>query len=132
MVFKDFLITFVSEEDALKAQNILSGLKISGRLEPLFGEIENRFNELFVTLTYPDEIVSTDTVENGLVSLDILQEVTFVAIKNGMHQSKGFAFFTSTVAKLCPENGAHVKELYWTVLDYFNAGKSLSSDVVNS
>jgi hypothetical protein len=40
-----------------------------------------------------------------------------------MHQSKGFAFFTPGVAKLSPENGSHVKNLYWTVLNYFNVGK---------
>lgn len=116
---RDFLIIFASFDDAVKAQNILSGLKISKDSQSLFGEIENRGDQLFVTLTYPDEIVKADTVKCGPIKLEIMQEVVFVAIKNGIHQSKGFAFFTPGIAKLCPENGSHVKELYFTVMNYF-------------
>jgi hypothetical protein len=122
---RDFLVTFASMEDATKAQNIFSGLKISGKVEPLFGEIENRGKELFVTLTYPDEILEADVLKSESVSLRMLQEVAFVAIKNGMHQSKGFAFFTPGIANLSPEDGSHVKGLYSTVLDYF-IGKEVS------
>ena len=117
---RDFLVTFDSTENAAKAQNILSGLKISGKVEPLFGEIENRGKELFVTLTYPDEILVVDVLKSESVILKMLQEVAFVAIKNGMHQSKGFAFFTPGIAKLCPENDSHVKEIYSTVMNYFH------------
>ncbi len=117
---RDFLVTFASIEDAAKAQNILSGLRIYGKVEPLFGEIDNRGKELFVTLTYPNEISEVDVIRSESVSLNLLQEVAFVAIKNGMHQSKGFAFFTPGIAKFSPENGSHVKDLYFTVLSYFN------------
>jgi hypothetical protein len=123
---RDFLVTFTSIDEAAKAQDVLSGLGISHKSEPLFGEIENRGDKLFITLTYPDEIVDADTVRYGSVTLKIHQEVAFVAIKNGMHQSKGFAFFTPGIASLSPENGSHVKDLYWTVLDYFNVGKEPS------
>lgn len=118
---RDFLVTFASMEDAAKARNILSELRISGKVEPLFGEIENRGKELFVTLTYPDEILETDVLESQSVSLKMLKEVAFVALKNGMHQSKGFAFFTPGIAKLAVEDGSHVKDLYSTVLNYFNS-----------
>ena len=123
---RDFLVTFASREDASKAQNILSGLRVSGKVEPLFGEIENRGKELFAVLTYPDEILETDVLEGASVSLRMFQEVVFVAIKNGMHQSKGFAFFTPCVANFSPEDGSHVKSLYSTVLNYF-IGKEVSS-----
>lgn len=117
---RDFLVTFASTRDAVKAQNILGELRISGKSEPLFGEIENRGDKLFVTLTYPDEILEDDNIKFDSKILNIFQDVAFVAIKNGMHQSKGFAFFTSDIAKLCPENGSHVKQLYSTVMNYFN------------
>ena len=120
---RDFLVTFASIEDATKAQNILNGLRVAEKSEPLFGEIEDRGDQLFVTLTYPDEIVATDIVKSGTINLGFLQEVAFVAIKNGMHQSKGFAFFTPGLAKLSPENGSHVKDLYWTIVNFFNVGK---------
>ena len=50
----------------------------------------------------------------------LLPHVAFVAIKNGMHQERGFAFFSRGIAPLAPEDGAHVKELFSTVLTYFS------------
>jgi hypothetical protein len=120
---RDFLVTFSCIQDATEAQSILNKLRISGKSEPLFKEIDNRGKELFVTLTYSNEIFATDVVETTSINLEIFKEVTFVAIKNGMHQPKGSAFFTSEVAKLSPSNGSHVKELFSTVLNYFNAKK---------
>ncbi len=117
---RDFLVTFTSNGEALKAEKILSKLKIAENSAPLFGEIENRGNQLFVTLTYPHEIVESDIVECGFVKFKMLHEVAFVAIKNGMHQSKGFAFFTPGIAKYAPENGSHVKELHSAVMNYFD------------
>jgi hypothetical protein len=126
---RDFLVTFLSPDLATKAKHILSGLRIENKSKPLFGEIENRGDQLFVTLTYPDEMVKSDTVRFNSIKLDILQEVAFVAIKNGIHQSKGFAFFSPEIAKLCPENGSHVKELYSSVMNYFNNDRAkLSQD----
>ncbi|MBT8568910.1 hypothetical protein G6705_02980 [Polynucleobacter paneuropaeus] len=127
---RDFLVTFDSMKDAATAQNILSGLRISGKTEPLFGEIENRGKELFVILTYPDEIVEADVLKSESVNLKMLQEVAFVAIKNGMHQSKGFAFFTPGIAMLSPVDGSHVKGLYSTVLNYFNGDEVSPSSIL--
>jgi hypothetical protein len=127
---RDFLVTFDSMEDAAIAQNILNGLRISGKTEPLFGEIENRGKELFVTLTYPDEILGADVLKSESVNLKMLQEVAFVAIKNGMHQSKGFAFFTPGIAMLSPVDGSHVKGLYSTVLNYFNGEEVIPSSIL--
>jgi hypothetical protein len=123
---RDFLVTFASIKGAKKAQTILSELKISKNLKPLFGEIENRGDELFITLTYPDEIVATDMIINDTTILQMIQELAFVAIKNGMHQAKGFAFFTSGVAKFAPKDGEHVKNLYFTILNYFDCRAKFS------
>jgi hypothetical protein len=117
---RDFLVTFKSIGDALNAQNILSTLRIGGNSEPIFGEIENRGDKLFVTLTYPDEVMADDILTSGSINLKMLDEVAFVAIKNGMHQSKGFAFFTPDIAKFSPANDSHVKELYLSVMNYFH------------
>jgi hypothetical protein len=117
---RDFLVIFTSGDEAIKAQDILSKLRITGKSDVVFGEIENRGKELFITLTYPDEVLATDTVTIGAASFNLLNDLAFVAIKNGMHQAKGFAFFTSDIAKLSPKNGSHVKNLYFTVLNFFN------------
>lgn len=116
---RDFLVTFSSFEDARRAQNILSDLKIAGKSELLFGEIENRGNQLFVTLTYQAEIVTTDIVQVSPRHIDLYREVAFVALKNGMHQSKGFAFFSPNIAKYSPRNGEHVSKLYYSIMNYF-------------
>lgn len=117
---RDFLVSFASSDSARAAQKTLSGLRISGKSELLFGEIENRGVELFITLTYPSEITRDDILQVGSVRINIINELAFVAIKNGMHQSKGFAFFTPGIAKFAPSNESHVKELHSSIINYFN------------
>lgn len=116
---RDFLITFASDDDAKVAEDILGAVKIHGKEEFIFGEIHNRGSELFVTLTYPDEIFEVDVVKIGAINWNLFFDVAFVAIKNGMHQEKGYAFFTSGIEKYAPKDGSHVKSLHSTVLDYF-------------
>lgn len=87
--------------------------------EQLFGEIDNRGDSLFVTLTYPHEIGEKATVLVDGVAVKIKPFTTFVAIKNGMHQEEGFAFFTPGAAKFAPPDRSHVKEIHGAVLGYF-------------
>jgi hypothetical protein len=48
-----------------------------------------------------------------------MPEVSFVAIKNGMHQEEGFAFFTSGVAPYAPIDKAHVSQLGVSIKKFF-------------
>jgi hypothetical protein len=67
-------------------------------------------------------------------------DVTFVALKNGMHQSRGFAFFDSGTAPFAPQDGDHVKSLHLTVGRYFDSAlrntmsnaETLNSSSVNA
>ncbi len=116
---RDFLIEFSSAREAVAGQMILNRVEVKGAGKKLFAEIENRGTSLFVTLTYPDEI-TVDT----LVSLDgmdflLLPNVAFVALKNGMHQEKGYAYFSDGVKKYAPAEGAHVKEIYFCIKRFF-------------
>jgi hypothetical protein len=121
---RDFLIEFDSTESALGAQKILASIRVGEEGAPLFGEIDNRGDSLFVTLTYPQEITSsTDYLFNGR-RLPLMPEVNFVAIKNGMHQEEGFAFFTSGIAPYAPIDGAHVSQLGVAIKNYFGLGAS--------
>ncbi len=117
---RDFLITFNTKNDALKAQDLLESLKTAKDGIALFKEIDNRGKDLFVTLTYPHEI-DKDCKIKILNKEDILllDHVTFVAIKNGMHQEEGFAYFTKKVSKFSPKNKAHVKSIHNSILNYF-------------
>ncbi len=121
---RDFLIEFDSPQQATEAQQRLGSVKIAGSDEALFGDIDNRGASLFVTLTFPREIdESVAFVVDGKKSL-LAPHVAFVAIKNGMHQEEGFAFFTRGVAPYAPKDRAHVKELYSTVMQFFGAATS--------
>jgi hypothetical protein len=121
---RDFLIEFEKPQQAQAAQNVLSNVKVVGADVPLFGEIDNRGNSLFVTLTYPQEITTQTQYQVEERKVPLLPDVSFVAIKNGMHQEEGFAFFTPGIGRIAPADGAHVAELGKTVLRYFGLSEA--------
>ena len=97
----------------------MASVRVYGDEIQLFGEIDNRGKSLFVTLTYPHEIKKSTQYCVGDRSFPLLQEVSFVAIKNGMHQEEGFAFFTPGIAAYAPPDKSHVAQLGKSVKDYF-------------
>jgi len=116
---RDFLIEFDNEAQASAAHAVLAGVQVKTDGRALFGEIDNRGKSLFVTLTYPEEITdSTEYVVGNNVQL-LKPVVSFVAIKNGMHQAQGFAFFTSGVQAYAPEDMMHVSNIGKCILNYF-------------
>jgi hypothetical protein len=117
---RDFLVDFETAQQAGDAQAVLRSVCINDDGLRLFGEIDNRGTTLFVTLTYPKEITSSTFFTARDQKVLLMPYVSFVAIKNGMHQSGGFAFFTPGVAGNAPKNGAHVSELGRTILRYFD------------
>lgn len=117
---RDFLIEFESEQQARAAQDILSRVRVVSEDAALFGDIDNRGNSLFVTLTYPQEITAETQYQSGDKKAALLPEVTFVAIKNGLHQEEGFAFFTPGAARYAPADKAHVAQLGLAIKSYFD------------
>jgi hypothetical protein len=116
---RDFLIEFQDDGDAAMAARQLAALTVSVDGLPLFGDIENRGTSLFVTLTYPNEIVDQSMVIGATEQIPLAKHVVFVAIKNGMHASNGYVYFGSNVERFAPEDGSHVSRLYSTVMRYF-------------
>jgi len=116
---RDFLIEFENAQQALAAQSVLASIRVDDHDAPLFGEIDNRGNSLFVTLTYPHEITASTHYRVGDRKLPLLPEVSFVAIKNGMHQEEGFAFFSPGIAPYAPIDKAHVAQLGTSIKNYF-------------
>jgi hypothetical protein len=117
---RDFLIEFENVHDALAAQNLLEMIRVDDGDVPLFGEIDNRGTSLFVTLTYANEVTASTNYCVGDRRLPLLPDVCFVAIKNGMHQEEGFAFFTPGIAAYAPADKSHVANLGIAVLDFFD------------
>ena len=115
---RDFLVEFEDTHQALAAQSILASVGVDDGA-PLFGEIDNRGNSLFVSLTYPHEITAKTQYQFGERKLSLFSKVSFVAIKNGMHQEEGFAFFSPRIAPFAPPENAHVALLGTAIKNYF-------------
>lgn len=129
---RDFLIQFENNQCAQAAQDILAGVRVVEDNSRLFGEIDNRGDSLFVTLTYPNEIMAETQYQVGNHKAALLPEVSFVAIKNGMHQEEGFAFFTPGAARYAPADKAHVAQLGVAIMNYFDLKGCGNADSSNA
>ena len=115
---RDFLITFDSTEEALKAEQQLSQILVNNELK-LFEEIDNRGTDIFVVLTYPSEITHETMISYSGNEVSLSDLVTFVAIKNGEHHSKGYAYFSNGISEFAPPSGSHVSKIHDSVLQFF-------------
>jgi hypothetical protein len=116
---RDFLIVFNNPQEALSAQKKLSKILVDGNTK-LFEEIDNRGNSLFVVLTFSDEInKKTHIIYEGGTFL-LKKYTIFVAIKNGEHQNKGFAYFSEGLMDVAPTSGCQVSKIHNTVLNFFD------------
>ena len=50
-------------------------------------------NKLFICLTYDEEINNQKIIINNHSEIILKDYVSFVALKNGMHNEKGFIYF---------------------------------------
>ena len=116
---RDFLVSFSSSQQALIGEKLLSNIYVD-KEHRLFGEIDNRGSDIFVVLTYPNEINDSTTIHILDNELFLNEHVTFVAIKNGEHQSKGFAYYSKGLSVIKPADNSHVSSINKTVLDFFN------------
>jgi hypothetical protein len=116
---RDFLITFNNAIEAKSAEEVLKSILVNNQIN-LFKEIDNRGKELFVTLTYPHEIDSKTSISIDDESMLLKEYVVFVAIKNGMHDQKGFAYFSENFNGDIPEKNKHVSNIYFSIIEHFN------------
>ena len=116
---RDFLITFQSEAAASAAEKTLLSILVSDNLM-LFEEVDNRGENIFVVLTYSCEITEKTTITIFGEKVALIDMVTFVAIKNGEHQSKGFAHFSEGLQELAPPEGSHISKIHNVILQFFS------------
>ena len=118
---RDFEIIFANNTDLTNAKKILKNIKFNKTNLKIFGEIEERDKSLFVTLTYSQEIKVHDNITvNNEQSVNFFNEVVFVAIKNGMHDSKGYVFCSSDTEFKIPKKPIHVSKLHEIIISHFN------------
>jgi hypothetical protein len=116
---RDFLVHFDNAEDAKNAAKTLADLKSSIDDVAIFGEIDNRGDSLFLSLTYPHEIRDDLKVVGITPPVRLLDHAVFVAIKNGMHDSQGFFWCRGDIQRFAPADGAHIKSLHGAILGFF-------------
>lgn len=116
---RDFLITCKDAASAAAAQLSLEGLFVN-ESERLFGEIDRKGNELFVTLTYPNEVVPETTFNSRMGCKRLSDFVVFVAIKNGEHDGRGYCYMSPSVPSCMLASGDHVSKLFFVVKEYFD------------
>ena len=91
---RDFVLKFVSNEKAYEAYERIKNIKISDGTY-LFGDLNLNKEKLFLTLVINREITEKDIFYNfEKKEIKLIQFVDFVAIKNGMHDGKGFIYFS--------------------------------------
>jgi hypothetical protein len=120
---RDFLVSFNTKEQALRAEHQLSKILVNNKAK-LFEEIDNRGKDIFIVLTYPLEITDKTMISYSGQELLLGKLVTFVAVKNGEHQSKGFAYFSEGLSGLSPPHGSHVSKIHNTVMQFFFDSKN--------
>ena len=88
---RDFLVEFYNEDETKNAHSkLIKILDTNGKR--LFEQIELREKSLFVTLTYPFEINDKFKIIFENTEIYFRKFISFVALKNGMHHEKGFAY----------------------------------------
>jgi hypothetical protein len=114
---RDFEVLLDSPADVTYAAETLRNVRLQRDGIALFEEIEERGNSVFVTLTYPHQILADDVVvlADGKV-LRLFPHVAFVAIKNGMHSGRGFAFVSRGSELRIPKQAVHVSQLFGLAL----------------
>lgn len=115
---RDFLISFESSKDAKIAEDKLSNIYVDDG-QKLFNQIDNRGKEIFVVMTYPNEIFKHSYIMINDEKLLLNEHVVFVAIKNGEHQNKGYAYYTNGLKKFVPPSNSHVSEIHDVVMKFF-------------
>tara|TARA_A100001011_G_C14290343_1_gene835883 strand:+ start:38 stop:1345 length:1308 start_codon:yes stop_codon:yes gene_type:complete len=120
---RDFLVKFDNEIDTLSAEKKLYNIK-DNKGESIFGIIENRGKELFITLTYSKKI-NYGEISNIKGIKDLKNEFSIVALKNGMHFSRGYFFTNMKSFKFSEDNSnaINIKELNHLIKNYFENEK---------
>ncbi len=116
---RDFLIEFNNQEDLKKC---LIRLETINKLNN-----KNVFNydirkyTIFVTLAISEKVTpESELILENNKKINIYNEVSFVALKNGMHCEKGYILSKGDISHHIQSNNQHVKNINNSIKAYFN------------
>tara|TARA_B100000242_G_C43043742_1_gene487076 strand:+ start:1152 stop:2459 length:1308 start_codon:yes stop_codon:yes gene_type:complete len=121
---RDFLITFKNKHDAEQAEKKLQSFEVDNSVK-LFSEIKKKESEIFLSLTYSQEINKDTKCKSDLEEFLLYEHVNFVAVKNGKHNSKGYAHFSEGLKNLIPEENSNICKINESIKNYFNSSVQL-------
>ena len=99
---RDFLIIFENNSDRDKAFNVLNSLHLNKK--KLFGILDKRQKSIFTTLTYNQKILKNDIYYSNNEKKKIINDISFVAIKNGHHDRNGFVYTKGKIKEYFNKN----------------------------
>jgi len=115
LMSRDFILQFDDDTKCMDAADIIKNISLNNT--NLF-KVDNRGNNLFITLTYPYEIRAEDKIFiNGNNKINLLDFVSFVAIKNGMHSGDGFYYDNFSYRKI--EQNINIVKINEIILEFF-------------
>jgi len=123
---RDFLLEFDNCQDLSSAKILLSKVK-SENGEKIFKKIDDRGEDLFVSLTYDKEIKDNFSLYlNDSVYLNFRNDVAFVAIKNGHHHGTGYYLDSFKSLKESKEN-IPLGDIFKNVMSHFSIYKGANN-----
>ena len=115
---RDFLVEFENIDQSKIALEILQNLKTEDNIK-VFEKLDFRGTSIFVTLTYKKKITDKIIMNYGNKKFKLIDLVDFVAIKNGIHNEKGFLFVSNNVKNFITNSKMNVKDIHNVILNYF-------------
>ena len=123
LMSRDFIIQFEHNNQDLidECYKKLKKIMIMSNNEKLkaFENIEKRVSSIFVTLTFSKELYKESYffMEGENKKISCIENVEFVAIKNGIHNSIGYLF--TNIRNLIIHDKMHVKDVFKLIVNYF-------------
>tara|TARA_B110000003_G_C16613222_1_gene520259 strand:+ start:31 stop:1326 length:1296 start_codon:yes stop_codon:yes gene_type:complete len=115
---RDFLITFRSHNDCLKASKVFEYINEINKIK--FFDYEIRENSIFVIFCYNKRIDENLEMKIDInYSINLYESVNFVALKNGDHNQKGYLTSFGEFKNFMPPENSHVKELFYSINNFF-------------
>ncbi len=113
---RDFIIDFENLDDTKNAKKIFDDLNTYNDKKIFLVDLKQ--NSMFVTLIINEDITKNYPIRiNDKNFIDLDKYINFIALKNGMHDQKGY--FYSNFEKPSMANNQHIKTIFGVIDNYF-------------